>query len=53
MVYMLFCFASTGEQDDLEMLKAIIRLGQTPGEARRIAALRDPDTVYTSILTAT
>lgn len=53
MVYLLFCFASTGEQDDLEMLKAIIRLGQTPGEARRIAALRDPDTVYTSILTAT
>ena len=25
------------------------RLGQTPGEARRIAALRDPDAVYAAI----
>ncbi len=49
MVYLLFCFASTGEQDDLEMLKAIIRLGQQPGDARRIAALRDIDAVYAAI----
>ena len=49
MVYLLFCFASTGELDDLEMLKAIIRLGQKPGDARRIAALRDPDAVYAAI----
>lgn len=39
MVYLLFCFASTGKQDDLEMLKVIICLGQKPGDARRIAAL--------------
>ena len=49
MVYLLFFFASTGEQDDLEMLKAIIRLGQKPGDARRIAALRDIDAVYAAI----
>ena len=44
MVYLLFCFASTGERDDLEMLKAIIRLGQTPARpaALPLCAIRTP-----------
>lgn len=53
MVYLLFCFASTGQQDDLEMLKAIIRIGQTPGEARRIAALPNAESVRAAVLAAT
>lgn len=48
-VYLLFFFASTGEQDDLEVLKAIIRLGQLPGQAKRIASQKDLNAVYDTV----
>lgn len=50
MVYLLFFFASTGKKDDLDVLKAIIRIGHIPGEAKRIASLKDIDAIYETIL---
>lgn len=51
MVYLIFFFASTGKNDDLEVLKTIIRVGQMPGEAKHIASLEDAETIYETILT--
>lgn len=49
-VHLMFCFASTGQEDDLDMLKAIIQIGKKSGEAKRIASLPNEEDIFRAVL---
>ena len=48
-VYLLFCFASIGDKDYLEILKAIVQLGKKQGNAKKISMLQTVDQIFESI----
>ncbi|MBQ9061856.1 MAG: PTS sugar transporter subunit IIA [Eubacterium sp.] len=44
-VHLLFCLASTGEQDNLKLLQQIVRLGQIEGLVQEICRQKTPGDV--------
>lgn len=49
-VYLLFCFASVGKHEYLNLLKAIIQIGKEEGRAREISRLEDTKEIYQEIV---
>lgn len=49
-VYLLFCFASVGKHEYLNLLKAIIQIGKEEGRAREISRLEDIKEIYQKIV---
>ncbi len=49
-VYLLFCFASTGRHEYLNLLKTIIQIGKEKGRARDISRLEDVKEIYQEIV---
>lgn len=49
-VHLLFCFASAGRKDYLELIREIIWLGRTKGKVKEIKGLPDTLTVYEELV---
>ena len=49
-VNLLFCFASTGEKDYLELLQTIMRVGRIDGKVTELCKLSDAEKIYFELL---
>lgn len=49
-VYLIFCFATTGEKDYLKLFQEIIALGNTKGKMKEILQQKDPVSLYHALV---
>lgn len=49
-IYLLFCFASTGENEYLELLKSIVQLGKTEGKVEKICRQNTVHEIYREVV---
>lgn len=49
-VYLLFCFASTGKNEYLELLKTIVQIGKEEGKVEKIVCLNNIEEIYKELL---
>lgn len=49
-VYLMFCFASTGEKEYYELIKNIIMIGRTEGRVEKIRTLSTTNDIYQNII---
>lgn len=52
-IYLLFCFASTGENEYLELLKSIVLIGKTEGKVGKICGHNTVDEIYREVVYCT
>ena len=49
-VNLMFCFASTGEKDYLELLQTIMRVGRIDGKVSELCSMSDAEKIYRELL---
>lgn len=49
-IYLLFCFASTGENEYLELLKSIVLIGKTEGKVEKICRHNTINKIYQEVI---
>lgn len=49
-VYLLFCFASLGENEYLELIKAVIQIGKEEGRVERIRNMENEEEIYRELV---
>ncbi len=49
-VNLMFCFASTGEKDYLELLQTIMRIGRIAGKVSELCSMSDAEKIYRELV---
>ena len=47
---LMFCFASTGEKDYLELLQTIMRVGRIAGKVSELCSMSDAERIYRELV---